>query len=535
MKKTNNKQIKKIKKFFSILSLALVAFMISCEIPSDPSEIIELRIHTDIFTHKGYVTITDVVDQTNLEGSALKAKVTIEGDESSTISDILVTEGGKITDTWIIKDGLAGFAVNPNHSFTKPINFSLEISGKNYLTKTTSLTISPSDFITEVRETVLNIENVPSGVAVADNKKSLSAGSNDEVITVVTNVSTTNTSLEVVIPQNNVFKDQDGAAISSGDLTVQVVYFDGNEEEAMRSSINGNVASLIDENGEELTNVAITPIATADINMTVGSREVKGFENNIDISMDINADFINPETGVSIQAGDELSVFSTSDNENWKFETTATVAVKGSKLVLDFPTDHLSTFSAGIFINLCDFGVSLIPLPNGGAGYKTIYFGNFTLQNGIKLPTTALKISILGNTFLTLLNVPYYPATLSMDGFTTPELSWCGETEVDLSGIQQTSGVTVDLKLSGKCNGYSSIIPNNVKLFIDYDGTGTYTEVGLISEGEISIHNVILNKEYSLRVLYDGESEYGTYTFTSEQMDILDYTIPDNICRKLGL
>tara|TARA_B110001450_G_scaffold123416_1_gene116255 strand:- start:3177 stop:4760 length:1584 start_codon:yes stop_codon:yes gene_type:complete len=527
MKKTNNKTTKKIRTFFSILSLAIVAFMISCEIPSDPSEIIELRIKTDIFNHKGFITIKDLADQTNLEGSALKATVTIEGYEGD-IGDILVTEGGKKTDTWTIKDGLAGFAVNPNHSFTEPINFKLQIFGDNYLTKTISLTISPLDFITEVRATVLNIKDVPSGVGVADETETLSSGSNASGISVTTEVSTNDTSAEVVIPSDNVFRDENGADISSGDLTVQVVYFDGNDEEAIRSSINGNVASIIDENGDELTNVTITPIATADINMTVGSSEVKGFEKYINISMDINADS-------NVQAGDVLSIFSTSDDENWEFETTAIVTVKESKLVLDFQTIHLSTFSAGFILNLCSEKTSTIFIGDGDH-YNSSYEGEFKLSNGTIQPTTAVKFKMDDGTYaLRFDNVPFEPATLTIGDYTSPELSWCGEIVVDLSDIQQTGGTTVHLTLSAKCTGNSAIIPDNVKLYIDYDGSSTYTEVGIIREGKISIHNVELNNEYSLKVVYDGNSGYGTYTFNEEQMEILNYPIPGDICDELGL
>lgn len=523
MKNKYNKTMKKNRKIFSFAFLALAIFMVSCEIPSDPTKILELRLDTNIFTHKGYISITDLADQSNLDGTALKAKITLEGPNA----DIIVSEGGDFLKTGTsldINDGIAAFAVNPKYrGFSEPINFSLEIYGDNYLTKTVALTITSKDSVTEVRQTVLNTKKVPSGVAVAQQSAVLSGGGNAAAVTVTTNTSTTNTAAEIVVPADNVFKDVNGVAISSGDLIAQVVYFDGNDEEASRSSTNSNVASLVDENGNTLTDVIIQPVATADINMSVGTTEVKAFDKAIMVSMDVSAELINPSTGEIVKTGDQFSIYSTSDNGNWAFESKGTLVSRNGKLVVDFETSHLSTFTLGTVINLCSQNDVAISLGNNAGSFSASYSAVFKDAQGAKMSeSTAVKGTESGDTVLAIQNPPTESATLTLTGptglsVTTGLIDWCSGnanvSEATLAGLIP-AGLTVDLNLRGKCSESSYIVPNEIKMKIEYtSGTGDFTDLGLIKKGQISIPGVILNKEYNLKVFYDGQSKVDVYTF----------------------
>ncbi|ARV06011.1 hypothetical protein BTO04_04530 [Polaribacter sp. SA4-10] len=542
MKNTYRITIKKIKKIFSFAFLALTVFMVSCEIPTDPTGIIELRLDTNVFTHKGFIAITDLADQDNLAGTALTAKVITDDSRPN----FLVTEGGFFKDTWDINDGIAAFAVNPSYrGFTEPITFNLEISGKDYLTKNLEITISPADSITEIRATFLNIKEVPSGVAVAQQTAALaSGGSNTAAITVATEASSTNTAAEIVVPADNSFLDANESKITSGDLTAQVVYFDGNDEEASRSSINGNAKSIVDENGDTLTNAIIKPVATADINMFVGATEVKKFEKEITVSMDISATYINPKTGQAVKAGDEFSIYSTSDNGNWVFENKAAVISRNGKLVVDLQTDHLSTFTIGAVVTLCNSKKAYINLGSKGAYFEASYEAVFKDAQGNKLAEgTAVKKTVSGETFLEINNAPSVQATLTLNGtgtsMTTDLIDWCsGNANVSQGTLDQAipDGDTVELNISAKCSGSSSIVPNQVRMKIEYvSGSGEYSDVGLIKDGKISIPGVTLNKQYNLQLFYDGNSGKGTYTFNKTVMDILNYPLPGNVCAELGL
>jgi hypothetical protein len=543
MKNTFRKTTIITRKIFSFAFLALAVFMVSCEIPTDPADILELRLDTNIFTHKGFISITDLADQNNLAGTALKAKVTLKNSNT----DILVTEGGFIKDTYDINDGIAAFAVNPKYrGFTEPINFTLEIFGEDYLTKILDITITPADSITEIRETFLNIKKVPSGVAVAQETAPLSGGSNEEAITVTTDTSSTNTSAEIVVPANNVFKDVNGSVISSSDLIAQVVYFDGNDEEANRSSINSNVESIVDENGNILKDVIIKPVATVDIKMSLGNKEVKKFEKEITISMDVSADFTSPITGEKVKAGDEFNIYSTSDNGNWAFESKGTVIIRGGKLVVDIQTDHLSTYTLGTVESLCgNSGFLFISLGNNASKFSASYSAVFRNANGLIIsPTNAVKKSRSGVIGLEINNPPTESTTLTLTGstglsVTTALTDWCSDnvtvSEATLAGLI-LAGVTVDLNVSAKCSSQSSIIPNQVRMKIEYiTGSNNFTDVGLIKEGKISVPGITLNKRYNLRIFYDGKSGDGTYTFNSTEIDILNYELPGDVCKELGL
>ena len=547
MKNTYRITVKKIKKIFSFAFLAITVFMVSCEIPTDPASILELRLDTNIFTHKGFISITDLADQRSLAGTALKAKVTTEDARPN----FLVTEGGLFKDTWDINDGIAAFAVNPSYrGFTAPITFNLEISGKDYLTKNLEITITPADSITEIREAFLNLKKVPSGVAVAQQTAVLAnGGSNTAAITVATEASSTNTAAEIVVPADNAFLDANGAKITSGDLTAQVVYFDGNDEEASRSSINGNAKSIVDENGDTLTNAIIMPVATADINMSVGTTEVKKFEKEITVSMDVSARYINPSTGKTVKAGDEFKIYSTSDNGNWVFEKKAAVISRNGKFVIDIQTDHLSTFTLGTILALCDvLSDVLIPISEdlynrASYGYKA----TFNLAAGGKRHGDLFKgyHPDIGY-FFNANHAPKEPATLTIMeyretnpiSFTTALLDWCAETVVvpltDLE-VLKLGGTSVNLTMSAKCGNNAAIFPSGVRVQIDYNNDGTYTDVGYVQAGRITIPGISIGNTYSIQVFYDGKSGVLSYAFNSKEIEIIDYPLPGNICGDLGL
>lgn len=525
--------------FFSICLMALFVFVIACEIPQDAGSVLEIRAETNIFSHKAFISIRDLADQNNLNGNVLKAKIIVLNDNRS---NIIVSEGGDYGDIINIIDGVAAFAVNPSYRyFTAPIDLILEIYGNDYLTKTILLTINPEDFNTEINETVLKISDVPDGVGVKQQNVTLSGGSNSNSISVSTNASSDGTSADVNVPAVNIFKDINGNNINSGNLSLQVVYFDGSNDDASRASINGNIGSLKDENGQTLTNVVLAPLATVDVNMTVGGTEVKKFGKPIDIIMEINKNMINPNTKAKVAVGDEINIYSTSDNVNWSFIGKEKVTSASGKLLISFKTDHLSTFSAAFKVDTCTNGKATLTLPDDGKGFATVYLGKFiTTNEGASYPTIGFR----NGAQLSLVNAPSVNASLVLEPFfssgsivTINDIAWCGPAVSSPNTDQlKTGGETIDLTISAKCpSGTSSIIPSKVKLFIDYDRNGYYKEVGLIENGKILIPGIVLNKTYDLKVVYDGKSGFGSYNFTSKTMKITDYDLPGEVCENLKL
>lgn len=534
-----------MKQFLSLLLLTLSAFIISCEFPQNPEEVLELRIDTNIFTHKGFVTVVDAQSQSNLQGNVLQAKI------SGPDVDKIVTEGGEKLTTWNLNDGFAAFAVNPEYrGFTDPINFDIEIYGTDYLTKLISVTITTADSITEIRETLLNLNSAPSGVAVKQMTATLSSGSNSSDVVVTTNESTTNTSAEIVVPANNKFKDANGTIISSGNLTAQVVYFDGSDESANRSSINSNVKSLIDEAGDRIENIILAPIATADINMSVGTSEVKEFETPINITLDVNPNSINPATGEKVKAGDQFNIYSTSDNGNWLFEGKGTLFSNSGALAVTFDTNHLSTFTVGNGVPLCDdLRQAFIPLPNNGLGYPSNYLGSYTAPTGITTYSTGYMTAMNGVTGIAMNNPPSGQSSLQISHLLGPNttqtdlLDWCNLPNVNESLLDNLflQGDVVNLNVSAKCAGNSVVIPSGVKLFVKYDPIvdplnplAGFEEVGVIQNGKISIPGITLGQEYELRIVYNEKAGTGKYVFNSTNEAIEDYPLPSEACTELG-
>lgn len=535
MKKIKN-ILKKTKVAVIASLVALTAFVISCEIPQDAEDILELRLDTNVFKHKVFLIITDPVDQTNLSRNTLTAKL------SGPDADKIVSEAGNKNTTWSIKNGLAGFAVNPKFAgFSTPLEFDIEISGNGYLTKTVSVTIKPEDAVIDIRETMMNVNSAPSGVATASKTASLANGSNSSAVTVDTNSSTSNTAAQVTVPAGNTFKDANGNTISGGSLKAQVVYFDGNEDAAARSSNNQNVKTVVDKDGNTVNNAVFSAVATADINMQVGSTEVKEFGAPIDVCLDINSDYINPATGAKVKAGDKFNIYSTSDaSGNWTYEKEGTVIDSNGKLKVVFTTNHLSTFTIGTVVNLCSDNFSVIPLPNNGEGFGSIYWGSFKrADDSIIALTGAAKGTIDGKSVLFVAYPPSEPAKLVLvGGFTSQVIDWCGSVSVDPTSLEtlKLQGETVEVDISAKCGDSASIRPSGVKLYIEYNaGSETFVEVGTMQNGKISIPGITLGREYKLRVYYDGNSGDGTYTFDSTTLKIENYDLPGDLCDEIGL
>lgn len=541
MKKILKKQTKSNPRFFTLGLVALLIFVISCEIPQDAGSVLEIRAETNIFSHKGFITVNDLVDQNNLNGNVLQAKITVLNDNTP---NLIVSEGGDYGDTIDIVDGIAAFAVNPSYrDFSNPIDLQVKIYGDDYLTKKVSVTINPDDFTTEINETVLKVSDVPGGVGVKQQTESLSGGSNSNAISISTDTSTDGTSADINIPADNGFKDANGNDITSGDLSLQVVYFDGSNINASRASNTGNIGSLVDENGNTTTNVVLAPLATVDVNMFVGGVEVKEFDTPIEIIMDVNEDMINPNTGVKVAVGDEINIYSTSDDANWAYLGKENIKSSGGNLIISFTTDHLSTFSAAFKVDTCTDGKATLTLPNNGEGFAAVYFGTFITNEGAFYPTVGVKIG----SQLSLINAPDGNASLVLEPFfsvgnsvTIEDVAWCASTDNQVSAEVvnelKPEGVTVNLNISAKCpSGNSAIIPNEVKVFVDFNGNGFFKSVGVIKDGKISIAGIELNKTYEMKVTYDGKSGFGSYTFSSENLDILDYDLPGEVCTQLNL
>jgi hypothetical protein len=544
MKNTCRKSSKKNKIIFSFTLLVISVFMISCEIPTDPQSILELRIDTNVFTHKGFIQIKDLENQENLAGNILTAKVITDDARQ----DLLVTEGGLfINKPLSLRDGISAFAVNPKYrGFTDPIKLSLEITGAGYLTKTISVVIRPQDSVTIIKQAVLNIKKVPTGVAAVQKRVSLSGGSNNTSIIATTNSSTINTAAEVVVPLGNTFKDISGNTIANGDLSIQVIYFDGSNTDAIRASNNNDVRSIKDENGAVLTNISIAPVATAEINMNVGSTEVKAFEKPIDVFLDVNSDFINPNTGMKVKLGDKFKLYSTSSNQDWEFQSEVEIVNLNGKLGVKFNTNHLSTFTLGVIVDSCEEETTFIPLADNGSGFSSGYIGKFVKLNGAFIKTTALtKATRFGVVGLVVSNVPSEDANLiiSTQADTllgeTGMLSWCSDiVNVSSNAIRnlKLEGKSVALNVSVTCSGSAAIKPSGVAVYIEYTaGTGKFTEGGILDEGRVTIPGITLGRDYKLRVYYNGDFRDGTYTFDSENVDILNYELPGDVCAELGL
>ncbi len=300
----------------------------------------------------------------------------------------------------------------------------------NFLRNSQSYTISQkgtNDF-TNNKILITNLGNLPLDVT-----KDTKTGSTDAGGAVVTTMilSTTpaapdNPVPTVNIPAGAVLKDANGQPLT-GAITANLVYYPSTSTDALQS-FPGGLDNIVQTNG------AISAFITAgflamEITDSAGrvAASVSGTGKQIELTMEISSQTMNPDTGNPIQVGDSLPLWSFDTNKGrWKKEATLTVTSGGNTgLLASYSTNHLSFWNLDwIPQNTCtgkiSFSGNTVPLlvvikSTGGWGYLSMIYqsANDSSANARYVPS-GMPITV----------EVYADGVLVGSVFTS---NWCGE------------------------------------------------------------------------------------------------------------
>ncbi|MBD0401442.1 hypothetical protein [Flammeovirga sp. EKP202] len=525
---------------FSAFALMILGVLTQCK---DPLEGFAIAVNTSVFNHEANIQLFDPQDQTRLEGNQV-LNIEILGKDASKVVN---NAGDK---KFAAQDGVVSIALK-DQNLTEPAEFVVKVSGEDYLTTTIPVTIDPEDSLVDLSSFLVNMSNPPEGVQTVSEKTSLSQGKLTTSFTVET-PTTEPSCTNVTIPAETSFMDADGNTLTGGQLEVQVANFDSRTSDAIESFPGGFAPTeVVDENGETQDDISFITAGFASIDMYVGNKEVKEFSAPVEITMQVNSDYVNPITGEGLKVGDKIPVWSYSnDDGTWEYHTEGTVSQGENGLEVIYETTHLSWYNLDFYGTRCRTGSSTVTVNLPGVtaddGYRLysdiVYAGTSQPITSWSGKTTTWYDGKTFNYYNAPSNVNVQVVVYSGTSryrkgellYTSEPFNLCSGAEVSIpasqfiSQIPKLENVTIDY--TGYCG--DNIVEPSTYLYMYDPNYGYWRYVGYVYKGSITIYGVELNRPYKFRVYYNNRAYEHELTLTSTYMVDDSYEIPDTFCNR---
>ncbi len=514
-----------MKTFRFLLSLAVLFTALGCK--TDAIDNFTIRLRPEIFDHTIMIEIYDANDPSKTLNNLL-IDVT-----SSNALDIYEISG---TRNFTTVDGRIGIGLHrrANPTPDKSVLATLRISADGYLTSNFNILFKYDQNSAVVRIPMVNIGTPPPGVAFNTGGATLQGGALGAPLRVmVPPGANSNTGMEVELPTGTQFFDANGNALTGSNLDVQIGYFDPINAESVES-FPGDLS--IDEVTLPGGNTGAGTFVTAGfttINMEVDGVAVKTFSTPITVTIDIDANTINPNTQQPIQAGEIIPVWSYNEaNDEWTYETDGNVIQGASGLQLTYQSTHLSWWNLDWFTNRCcssDCADLQISMPGWGPGEKKL------VKLRVVNEGTNQPVSSWANTSVEI-----------FDGYTT-RFQYASNSPVNIQVLDYSTNQI--LAQTGAVNLCSGTIPLTVTLpkptFLTFKITGVcankpniqirpsfwvyfrpagsnldYTTLGQVVNGQGSTSGLQINQTYDFRAYFNNTTIDTTVTINTNNYDI---------------
>lgn len=443
--------------------------------------------------------------------------LTVTGNAAPSVYEISGTKTFKVVDG-IISMGLL-YTAAPTEG--NPATFTVTATAPGYVTALVPVSIKVGQPMKLMNVSMINKANPPAGVNVSETNTALVGDSTaaSVVIPAPAGAAPQDQITTIDIPAGTSFKNAAGTVVSGSNLSTTVISY-GSTTPASLNAFPGGLASenIVNQAGTTVTGRFRTA-GFADVNMAIGSTEIKGFTKDITLHMDVNENQINPATGVVFQAGDQIPVWSyqTATNQ-WKFEKNGTVVNNAGDMEVVFTTNHLTYYNLAVMENLCNsasitlntglanaesFLVDVYPAndPNipvvAGFLIQVANGGTATLDN---LPTGNLNVKVYKNS-----------ANNSQTNFTIRDGQPVGTYSGVLCGNQPTINLTIPVTnpivfdIQGQCpnNATNPIVRPTVDVWYRIAGaTSPYQLLGQVQQGNFTTTNLNYQSSYDFKVIW---------------------------------
>lgn len=273
------------------------------------------------------------------------------GDDANLIRNCLderITDG-KAT------DGLADFYFRDDvvPTVSDPVRLVLHAECEGYLPVVLPIDITATGFSKE-RIPMVSYDNPPDGVT-SEYFQNFGVTNNSGVLQNSVTLTMTTGEAIVTIPAGLVMRDENGSLVS-GDINARILYFDP-ENRISQLAFPGGFNVTVKRDGVEMNGIFISSgLVTLELVNSEGKVVCATDNGKIHVSITLDPSWINPNTGLEYQIGDNLDTWSYNmENGIWDFQGVSVVR----------STKSLSFKNAQTLYIDFDFGI-----------YRRIYYGN---------------------------------------------------------------------------------------------------------------------------------------------------------------
>ncbi|MFT6814555.1 MAG: hypothetical protein ACJAZ3_000446 [Sphingobacteriales bacterium] len=475
----------------------------------------------------------------------LNGDVTFTGD-----ADVVVTvmgkDAGKIVNVTGVtkaifdtKGGFLNFGVNPGETVSPstPIEIILVAKATGYLTTSLPLRITDSESTNFVIKMVKIGEN-PKGVGATSSTTGSSSTDGTVENEIIVSASTTGSSSgevnsQVNIPKGTIITNASGDPLT-GQLTVNLVYFNNQEQSALEAFPGGFEANVVGASGTTLfTTGGFLALEVEDENGKVAS----SFSNDISITMEVPAGTINPKTGIEVAANDQIPILSYNTlTGEWTNEKTGTLVLNGNgNFDVIFGINHLSYWNLdwtyGVY---CSEGLSIRFTSNldetCNGSWRKILLSDVNDQ-----PIRSSFIQLFNGNEITFYNAPQIAAKLKIydaDGInvisTTEIADLCGTQEVSINiDAAEVGGVTMSVK--AECQDL--VIVPSFSVWFRKQGSSNWRS-GYVREGNLTLCDVEIPGTYIFGAYYDNQFYTQEFTINEKNtvIDLDQLDVSEEVC-----
>lgn len=281
-------------------------------------------------------------------------EVTVSGDAIDR-GLVFYSDGTPLGDVLELDNNTVNLAIRPHTEIVpgQPLTFNIIAMANGYLSNSISVSVGANDNFKYAELGLVDLSGLPNGVIA---KSSLNTDfnenvpSNDIVIDLEDGSSTSDEVLKarLTFKQGTVLKGEDGNELSGDELTTQITYFDGVEDDAILSA-TGGMGNIVMEDGS----IAIIN-GMVDINAFLNGNKIKSFSNSVTVDIFLSPNSFNPKTGTSYKVGDQVTIISRNNpgdafiNEG----TTSLVLDEATqRLKISYNAEHFSVYGIGEIFN----------------------------------------------------------------------------------------------------------------------------------------------------------------------------------------
>jgi hypothetical protein len=516
------------RKYLFILAISCLSLLfLQC---TKPSENFDFSINADVFDQtvalKFYDAATPGVAPKNIV-------LTVSGVDAAGIYEI---SGKK---TFNVVDGIISLGIHPSAAPVegRPTHFIVEAKAEGYLSVRVPVTVLAGQETKMISTSMINTDNPPEGVSVAEETVELEGGVTVDPVTVATPAAAGETSASVGISPGTSFRDANGNTISGSTLTASLVYFSTSSAASLNAFPgNGfNSDDIKDAQGNTVSGMFQTAGFTA-INMSLSGTQVRSFSQPIEVAIGVSATQTNPATGQPFAVGDVIPVWSYQEETGaWAFEKEGTITNNNGNLEIAFETAHLTYYNLAFLQTTCEVAKVTFQtgLPEPETFLVDIFAGNETTIPAIG----GYIIQVANNGVASFENIPTGDVTLRVyrNIAENSQTNWkirstpIGTYTGNLCGNQPTISLNIPVSqpitfnIEGKCrnNAANPVVRPTVDVWYRINGSRSeFMMLGHVSKGHFKTTNLNFMSTYDFKVIWDG----GTVFMKTKQVDSLSYT-----------